>query len=141
MWKRKFQPSILGRGEVYQRSGAVKIMKNNEHEVVAIVEGSKAYKVRIKTPFSRFQVSCTCPYAISGNACKHIAATFLTLDANPTAVKDIRKAFSIGFTTLDLTHFSIDQHRRAKRYAEANYIGEIEVHVNENTDYQVAVTI
>ena len=83
-WKSLFAPHILKRGKAYYDEGLVTIEEISEEEITAVVEGSELYEVQIWVDHGRVDgMDCTCPYAVDGNACKHMAAVlFESEDAN-----------------------------------------------------------
>jgi hypothetical protein len=70
-----FATHILERGFGYYKSGAVKSMEITDNKIEAVVCGSTAYKVNINTDGDNVTgMTCSCPYAVGGNYCKHMAA-------------------------------------------------------------------
>lgn len=74
-WEKIFAKNILERGYGYYKSGAVKSMEITDNKIEAVVCGSTAYKVNINTDGDNVTgMTCSCPYAVGGNYCKHMAA-------------------------------------------------------------------
>ena len=78
-----FTPDILSRGREYYKSGKVKILSKTKTEVVAEVQGSEVYNVKLK--FNEDSVlidsDCNCPYL---RPCKHKAAVLFQLASEDT---------------------------------------------------------
>ncbi len=80
-WKDFFQPHILERGLRYAQAGAVSDLVKTNDSISAVVRGSEYYSVRIN--YSGDEISdgyCSCPYAESGEWCKHMAAVLYTAE-------------------------------------------------------------
>ena len=74
-WERLFPSKILSRGHDYFERGLVEILECDEAFISAIVSGTDNYEVEIGFDGNEIDtISCTCPYADDGNACKHMAA-------------------------------------------------------------------
>lgn len=81
MWKNLFQEHILGRGLNYFISDLVKNVYIKDNAIEATVYGTKEYKVGIKKENEEItDLSCNCPYADTGNNCKHMAAVLFYLE-------------------------------------------------------------
>lgn len=81
-WKKLFAPHILARGEDYCDTGHVESVQFTSGTVTAEVWGSELYEVEIDLAGDRVEgMSCNCPYANDGNACKHMAAVLYALTA------------------------------------------------------------
>ncbi len=76
----QFNPKIRDRGLAYFRGGAVKILEHSDFHVLAQVEGTLHYFVRLTLTLNSLAVACTCPYFDDGEDCKHIWATMLAAD-------------------------------------------------------------
>lgn len=74
-WTHLFPDSILEKGEDYADNGAVKDLKVQDDRISAVVSGNYDYWVTIelKDGFPD-SLRCSCPYAVEGNYCKHMAA-------------------------------------------------------------------
>src|SRR5678815_3941515 len=77
----QFNPKIRDRGVAYFRAGAVKILENSDHYLLARVKGTTDYFVELSLTLNSLDVACTCPYFASGEDCKHIWATMLIADS------------------------------------------------------------
>lgn len=77
----QFNPRIRDRGFAYFRGGAVKILEHSDSHVLAQVEGSLEYFVKLTLTLNSLDVACTCPYFSNGEDCKHIWATVLAADS------------------------------------------------------------
>ena len=74
-WKNYFKPHILDRGYNYYIEGAVEDFEEEDDQITAVVCGSEDYEVEIETEGGTVQdMYCSCPYAASGEYCKHMAA-------------------------------------------------------------------
>ncbi|MDO4649889.1 MAG: SWIM zinc finger family protein [Eubacteriales bacterium] len=75
LWYRFFEPHILDRGEAYYQDGCVTSFKFTETGIDAQVEGEYLYHISIELDGGHVKdMSCDCPYARSGENCKHMAA-------------------------------------------------------------------
>lgn len=74
-WKNYFSPHILARGHNYYCEGAVEEFEAEDDQITAVVCGSEDYEVEIETEGRIVRdMYCSCPYAASGEYCKHMAA-------------------------------------------------------------------
>ena len=74
-WKKLFEPHILERGYGYYLNNAVNNLEVSEHTIRADVEGTEDYEVEISLADGEIdEMYCSCPYAIGGWNCKHMAA-------------------------------------------------------------------
>ena len=74
-WEYYFSAKILARGKDYQKAGRVRDLDVKENIITAQVNGLKRYRVKITLlGTKRMALSCTCPYALDGHNCKHMAA-------------------------------------------------------------------
>lgn len=74
-WKKLFEPHILERGYGYYLNNAVNNLAVSEHTIRADVEGTEEYEVEISLVDGDIEeMYCSCPYAIGGWNCKHMAA-------------------------------------------------------------------
>lgn len=74
-WKHLFEYNILDRGMDYFDDDRVTVKEISEHRILAKVEGSEDYDVRIRLADGEIaNLSCDCPYAVGGSKCKHMAA-------------------------------------------------------------------
>jgi len=75
-----FKETILERGYRYYLENRVVELELGENRVVAVVEGTDFYNVRIEfEDWGITFMSCDCPYFAAGNNCKHLVAVFFTL--------------------------------------------------------------
>ena len=80
-WKKLFAPHILQRGLDYMESELVDIEDMDEQSIQATVQGTEPYTVEIRLQNGNVtQMSCDCPYAEEGNACKHMAAVLFAAE-------------------------------------------------------------
>lgn len=80
-WKSLFAPHILKRGEAYYQDALVSIEMMSCNEIHAVVEGSELYDVDIWLDHGCVEgMDCTCPYAESGESCKHMAAVLYAIE-------------------------------------------------------------
>lgn len=83
-WRDKFQRHIRNRGETYFRNNLVSIIDFNNDILRAAVESSSnsiKYRVTMFILDGKVkEMTCNCPYAKSGNNCKHMAATLMELE-------------------------------------------------------------
>lgn len=80
-WRTLFKPWILARGQEYFDCGQVVGLVEDGDIIRAEVSGSQAYRVEIQKTGERVSwMSCDCPYAASGENCKHMAAVLIALD-------------------------------------------------------------
>jgi hypothetical protein len=75
--KRFFQARIRARGESYVRAGAVRLCLEQPQQVAALVTGTDFYDVVAVREGAKLRAACDCPYAASGEPCKHLWATLL----------------------------------------------------------------
>ena len=82
-WKKHFNSTILSRGRQYYNAGKVKRLSYRGHTWSAVVKGSRNYNVTAEIDIlGRIEnMDCSCPYADSGQACKHMAALLYAAEA------------------------------------------------------------
>ncbi len=74
-WKELFAPHILERGYNYFCENAVEDMEVSEDLIRANVMGTEEYEVEISLDDGDVtEMYCSCPYAMDGRNCKHMAA-------------------------------------------------------------------
>jgi len=74
-WKKLFAKHILARGYDYYLENAVENMDISEDIIRADVIGSEDYEVEISINNEEAtDMYCSCPYALDGRNCKHMAA-------------------------------------------------------------------
>ena len=93
-WKRLFKTHILERGIEYYYEGCVQNLQKNGSKVTATVCGSEDYKVEIVLENDNVaDMYCSCPYAESGNNCKHMAAVLYELgEKNEKKASGVKKS-------------------------------------------------
>ncbi len=73
-----FKPHIFERGEVISYTDAITITHQSVDLISAVVEGTDDYDVQIMMQNGDIiDMSCSCPYADSGENCKHMAAVLI----------------------------------------------------------------
>lgn len=82
------------RGEDYFNDGHVRSLEEHRGTVVAKVEGTETYRVRLWLEKKELAYSCSCPASEDGSFCKHCVAVGLAVVAGRTApeAKPKRKA-------------------------------------------------
>ena len=89
LWEDFFEPHILMRGLDYYETGNVLKLERNGDRIDAVVEGTEDYDVRITLQDDQVTgMSCTCPYAESGENCKHMAAVLYELEDETEDIMD-----------------------------------------------------
>lgn len=80
-WRDLFWERILERGREYADSGRVQITHNENGVIYASIQGSEEYKVELTLSSAEKVQSafCSCPYAMDGRNCKHMAAVLFKL--------------------------------------------------------------
>lgn len=87
-WKKKFRDLILERGRIYYKRNRVFGLSYNNDTYKARVLGEKAYDVEIKVKEEDVvYMRCSCPYAVSGQNCKHMAAVMYAVDEKGDELK------------------------------------------------------
>lgn len=90
-WKRYFSKIILERGKTYYQRGKVRDLSYKDDVYHAKVVGNSIYKVEIKIRNDKLiYMECSCPYAQSGNYCKHMAAVMYAVDREGDDLKQIK---------------------------------------------------
>ncbi len=80
-WKGFFQPHNLERGLRYVQAGAVSDLVKTNDSITAVVRESEYYSVKISYLGDDLTDGyCPCPYAESGEWCKHMAAVLYTAE-------------------------------------------------------------
>ena len=73
-----FEPHIFARGKVISHTDAITITHQSADLISAVVEGTDDYDVQIMMQNGDItDMSCSCPYADSGENCKHMAAVLI----------------------------------------------------------------
>ena len=80
-WTDLFAPLILQRGKNYHSEGRVSHLKYEYGSYSAVVSGTENYWVSILISYDVIEeMTCSCPYAESGNYCKHMAAVLYAME-------------------------------------------------------------
>ena len=80
-WEDYFDKSILDRGFAYYNNHEIISIKKVKNKIHAEVSGSETYHVDIDLN-NLSSMTCTCPYFLGGNKCKHLAAVMFAIDEN-----------------------------------------------------------
>lgn len=105
-WRYLFTQPILSRGMEYFRLGRVKNLSTDNGQYEAIVKGEKMYRVLVSLKDDEVEwMDCDCPFAASGNHCKHMAAVMFAIEKKggkgaPTERKKV-KPFPSDTTSSD----------------------------------------
>ena len=87
-WKKKFRELILERGRTYFRRNRVYDLTYENLIYRARVLGETAYDVEIKIREDDIvYMKCSCPYAASGQYCKHMAAVMYAIEERGEELK------------------------------------------------------
>lgn len=82
-WRFYFASTIADRGYQYYRRGLVQNVEKNDEKYTAEVIGTSPYEVSVwKKANNQLGMKCSCPYALEGKKCKHMAALCAYLDSN-----------------------------------------------------------
>ena len=80
-WREKFEAHILERGIKYYEQGRVSPVEKTDCGYRATVHGSDSYTVDIFVEEGDVtDMECSCPYAESGENCKHMAAVMMAVE-------------------------------------------------------------
>lgn len=80
-WKDYFEKRVLDRGRSYYNNGAVQNLRKTAEGYEAYVSGTVRYEVEIEMENGKVEyMSCDCPYADSGENCKHMAAVMYAIE-------------------------------------------------------------
>lgn len=80
-WYTLFRQHILDRGIEYYEDGYVVDFNYSDDEIIAQVEGTDVYDVRIVLDGEDvIDMYCSCPYARDGHNCKHMAAVLFKFE-------------------------------------------------------------
>ena len=80
--RREFDSGVRTRGEVYFRSGVVRVTHGDASSVSAQVKGGERYMVTLHLLDHELIVDCSCRYFATVGPCKHVWATVLAADAD-----------------------------------------------------------
>ncbi len=103
-----FRSPIRQRGRAYQRGGFVALDEVRRERVTADVLGSAPIPYRVELrPIAEARrtglgASCTCPHFARGEACKHVFATILELDAEGIRLPDLERSAARRLSLIDL---------------------------------------
>ncbi len=78
----RFSPIIRARGQQLYTGGAVRTVQTSDTNLLGLVQGSVLYPVTVGAEPGEISLTCACPYARNGDACKHQWALLLAADAN-----------------------------------------------------------
>lgn len=79
-WRNYFSGKILDRGKEYWKMGMVESVEKVNDCYTAWVKGRQTYYVKIwNKPNGQLGMSCSCPYAMDGLRCKHMAAVCMEI--------------------------------------------------------------
>lgn len=80
----RFLAQSRARGRDYFEQERVELRYHDEARVEAVVHGTDAYFVRLERTADECFLSCTCPHFDDGYPCKHIWATLLAVESEPS---------------------------------------------------------
>ena len=90
-WKRKFQNFVLELGQSYYKRSRVRSLTCQNGVYRAQVVGSFPYDVEIRIQDGDLiDMKCSCPYAASGQKCKHMAAAMFAIEAESNGFKQMQ---------------------------------------------------
>ena len=72
---------IFERGVAYANEGRVRSLQVSNKRLSALVTGSQSYEVQFREGPKYIKGSCTCPYALNEDYCKHVAALAVYWDS------------------------------------------------------------
>ena len=110
-WKKLFAIHILERGYDYYCDDAVENMEISDNIIRADVIGSEDYEVEISLSNGEVtDVYCSCPYALDGRNCKHMAAVLYEWSENEAEEKkDEENAIN---TDLFQPAYTVNSHKK-----------------------------
>ena len=124
-WKKLFAIHILERGYDYYCDDAVENMEISDDIIRADVIGSEDYEVEIS--LSNGEVTdmyCSCPYALDGRNCKHMAAVLYEWSENGAEEKkDEENAIN---TDLFQPAYTVNSHKKKLTAVEGLVSGVVE---------------
>ena len=125
-WQRRFYKTILDRGKNYYRYGMVHDMETDENNTITARVGNEYFydvSIQVNEDGSIRNMSCSCPFAQSGNNCKHEAALLYNYEKslslnNSTLIKKkpentILEPFKEDF---EKEEYFFDLHKLTKNY-------------------------
>ena len=110
-WKKLFAIHILERGYNYYCDDAVENMEISDDIIRADVIGSEDYEVEIS--LSNGEVTdmyCSCPYALDGRNCKHMAAVLYEWSEN--AAEEMKEEENAIDTDLFQPAYTVNSHKK-----------------------------
>ena len=110
-WKKLFAIHILERGYDYYCDDAVENMEISDNIIRADVIGSEDYEVEIS--LSNGEVTdmyCSCPYALDGRNCKHMAAVLYEWSEN--AAEEMKEEVNAIDTDLFQPAYTVNSHKK-----------------------------
>ncbi|MDO5558938.1 MAG: SNF2 helicase associated domain-containing protein [Oscillospiraceae bacterium] len=81
-FRKKIDPIIVSRGEIYYKDGRILSVENNSGEFSAVILGNTKYKTSV-TLSDNGEVedsSCNCIYSYTSQYCKHVAALLFDIE-------------------------------------------------------------
>jgi superfamily II DNA or RNA helicase len=72
-----FGTGLRTRGQEYFATGAVQIDEGDDTHVIATVTGARDYHVELNVKGAKLAVTCSCPFFVDNESCKHIWAVIL----------------------------------------------------------------
>lgn len=116
-WKKLFATHILERGYDYYCDDAVENMEVSDDIIRADVIGSEDYEVEIS--LSNGEVTgmyCSCPYALDGRNCKHMAAVLYEWSENE--VEEKKEAENAINTDLFQPAYTVNAYKKKRTAVE-----------------------
>lgn len=99
LWQDLFSTTILSRGRTYYNAGRVKNLAKNDSCHSAVVTGTEEYNVVISYEDDKIaSMTCNCPYAQSGERCKHMAAVLFAVNGDGFT-KKVQEAAPVQVTS------------------------------------------
>lgn len=116
-WKKMFAMHILERGYDYYCDNAVENLNIEEDIVRADVIGTEDYEVEISLRNGKVtDMYCSCPYALDGRNCKHMAAVLYEWSEN--GVEEEEKPENEVNTDLFGTAYAINDYKKKQASVE-----------------------
>lgn len=116
-WKNYFREMILERGKTYYQRNRVMNLTYQNLIYKARVLGEVGYDVEIKMRDEDIiYMKCTCPYAASGQHCKHMAAVMYAIEEQGEELKNQQNQIAetvIPFSTVESEYHYFDMGRIA----------------------------
>ena len=80
----RFLAQSRTRGRTYFEQDRVELRHQDAKQLHAVVHGSEAYHVHLQRTDEELFLACSCPHFEDGYPCKHLWATLLTIQADPS---------------------------------------------------------